>query len=102
MVRLRHGPLIFAFVPPQEYPESWYEEDTILGDYLRIAQSHRQADAEPFNLLPMTEQHEDLASTSANLLAEIPARNRTEILEQATLLGVELLRGGKPHWVAKS
>lgn len=93
--------------PPKDYPQSWYDEETILGDYLRIADEHKKADAQKssettLNLLPMTEQHEALPATTATLLAEVPAGSRTEILEQATLLGVELLRGGKPHWVQKS
>ena len=86
----------------KEYPQAWYDEDTILGDYLRVAEEIRKGDAQSLNLLPMTEQHESLPTTTANLLAQVPAGSQTEILEQATLLGVELLRGGKPHWVEKS
>jgi DNA repair exonuclease SbcCD nuclease subunit len=85
--------------PPQKYPKSWYEEDTILGDYLRIAADARKGDGKSLNLLPMTEEHPGLASGTATLLAEIPQARRGETLEQATLIGVELLRGGKPHWV---
>ena len=88
--------------PPQIYPQSWHDEETILGDYLKVAAEHRKADGQELSLLPMTEQHEALPATTTSLLAEIPAGSRTEILEQATLLGVELLRGGKPHWVQKS
>lgn len=88
--------------PPQQYPKTWNEEDTILGDYLRIAVDHRKGDAAKLNLLPMTEEHPGLQKSVTSLLAEIPASRRVETLNQATLLGVELLRGGKPNWVQKS
>ncbi|QDV47859.1 putative metallophosphoesterase YhaO [Stieleria neptunia] len=88
--------------PPQKYPKSWHEEDTILGDYLRIAAEHRKGDSTAANLLPMTEEHPGLPASTTTLLAEIPQTRRIETLDQATLLGVELLRGGKPNWVNQS
>ncbi|WP_436714696.1 DNA repair exonuclease [Roseiconus lacunae] len=88
--------------PPQKYPKSWYDEDTILGDYLRIVGDHRKGDAKTINLLPMTEEHPGLPTSTTTMLAEIPAPNKQESLDQATLLGVELLRGGKPDWVKQS
>jgi hypothetical protein len=88
--------------PPQSYPKSWHDEDTILGDYLRIASGHRKTDQDAINLLAMTEEHPGLPTSTTTLLAEIPQKRRTETLDQATLLGVELLRGGKPSWVNKS
>ena len=88
--------------PPHEYPKSWHEEETILGDFLRIASEHRKTDAREVNLLPFTEEHASLAAASASLLAEVSAACRKDTLDQATLLGVELLRGGKPNLVQKS
>jgi DNA repair exonuclease SbcCD nuclease subunit len=88
--------------PPSEYPKSWHEEETILGDFLRITAEHRKTDGRELNLLPFTEEHKSLAKTSANLLAEVPPASRKDTLNQATLLGVELLRGGKPNLVQKS
>lgn len=88
--------------PPQKYPKTWHEEDTILGDYLRVAAERRKDNAAAMNLLPMTEEHPELPSSTTALLAEVPPSRRSETLEQATLLGVELLRGGKPNWVHQS
>ena len=88
--------------PPRNYPKSWHDEDTILGDYLRVAEKNRKTEARDLNLLPFTEERGELSSTTTNLLAEAPAASRVEILDQATLLGVELLRGGKPNLVRKS
>ncbi len=88
--------------PPQQYPQSWHDEDTILGDFLRASQRYQKADGRDLNLLPFTEEESDIATTMATLLAEIPAACRGEVLDQATLLGVELLRGGKPKLVQES
>ncbi len=93
--------------PPKHFPKSWHDEDTILGDFLRSAGKHRDADGRDLNLLPFTEEHTigeigGLPSTAASLLAEVSPSLRGEVLDQATLLGVELLRGGKPQLVQKS
>lgn len=93
--------------PPSEFPKSWNEEDTILGDFLRAAGKHRGEDARELNLLPFTEEHAigesgGLPTTASSLLAEVAPSTRGELLDQATLLGVDLLRGGKPQLVQKS
>lgn len=81
--------------PPRTYPKSWHDEDTILGDFLRAVDNHRKTAARDLNLHPMTEEHSGLPSTSESLLAEPTAGDRVDLLDQAALLGVELLRGGK-------
>lgn len=90
--------------PPRNYPKSWNDEETILGDFLRAAEEHRKADGRDLNLFPFTEEQfadgdPGIAGTTASLLAEVPSSSRTDLLDQATLLGVELLRGGKPNLV---
>ena len=86
---------------PSQYPKSWQDEETILGDFLRVA-TERRAESKNFDLLSFTEEHEGLLSTTTNLLADVSTANRGEILSQATRLGVDLLRGGKPNLVRKS
>lgn len=88
--------------PPRRYPKSWHEEDTILGDFLRAADKHRKAEGRDLNLLPFTEEQAGTGGNLASLLAEVPSAGRLDVLDQATLLGVELLRGGKPNWVQSS
>ncbi|EMI55791.1 metallophosphoesterase family protein [Rhodopirellula sallentina] len=106
--------------PPRTYPKSWREEDTILGDFLRASDKFRKASASnsstPGNtdasgstakagqvqLMPFTEEHPELSSTATTMLGDVPAQHRDETLDEATLLGVELLRGGKPSWGRKS
>ena len=68
---------------------------------MRIAAKHRKS-GNQLNLLPFTEEHELLAENTASLLAEVTAATQQRTLDQATLLSVELLRGGKPNLVQKS
>ncbi len=72
-------------------PRGWYEEDTMLGDYLQ-ALGRYQADAEiPINLhayLPTALGDERLAS-----LARVEGTRRNEVLQQAAFVGVERLGG---------
>lgn len=87
--------------PPRQYPKQWQDEDTILGDFLRASAKHRPTDGRDLDLMPFTEEQQ-LATTTESLLAEIRSSQRKDVLDQATLLGVELLRGGKPNGVHKS
>ena len=80
---------------PRSYPKSWQEEDTILGDFLRAAEKHRGTEGRDLNLLPFTEEEPSLPSTTQSILAEISSSERSDLLGEASLLGVELLRGGK-------
>ncbi|QDT06139.1 putative metallophosphoesterase YhaO [Rubripirellula lacrimiformis] len=88
--------------PPRNYPKSWTDEDTILGDFLRAADKHRKLDGRDLNLAPFTEETSAITSTTATLLAEVSSSARADLLDEATLLGVELLRGGKPNLVQKT
>lgn len=114
--------------PPRNYPKSWRDEDTILGDYLRASEKFRKSGggsvvsgassgstsisgndhsnivtkAGGFRLMPYTEEHTDLSSTAATLLGELPTADRDATLDEATLLGAQLLRGDKPSWGRKS
>ncbi len=75
--------------PPRSLPTSWYEEETILGDFLR-ALGRYQGDASiGINLMDYvgeTAQEDWLAD-----LCRIPAAAREEMLKQAALIGVEHL-----------
>lgn len=82
--------------PPQKYPKQWQEEDTILGDFLRAAERHRRTQGRDLNLLPMTEEHDGLSTTTTSMLADADPTQRGKLLGDATLIGVDLLRGGKP------
>ncbi len=83
--------------PPKKYPKNWCEEDTILGDFLRASERHAKAGGRELNLAPFTEEHAGLAKHLASMLSDVQTAVRGELLDEATLVGVELLRGGKPN-----
>jgi hypothetical protein len=62
---------------------------------LRAAEKHRSTEGRDLNLLPFTEEEPSLPSTTQSILAEVSSSQRSELLGEASLLGVELLRGGK-------
>ncbi|MEZ6088437.1 MAG: DNA repair exonuclease [Pirellulaceae bacterium] len=86
-------------VAPSQFPKAWTEEDTILGDFLRAAKTHRKNGGRDLDLVSLTEEHFDLSPALQTALAEADPTSRASTLDRATLLGVELLRGGKPKLV---
>lgn len=85
--------------PPKRYPKNWCEEDTILGDFLRASERHGKAGGRELNLAPFTEEQISLSRSHSALLADVAAGQRTELLEEATRLGVDFLRGTAPNLV---
>ncbi|MBI1902730.1 MAG: DNA repair exonuclease [Planctomycetia bacterium] len=86
--------------PPAAFPESWYEEETFLGDFLRGVRAW-QAAAEPIDLSPMLgggESGAAGASTQVETLRHVTLLDdphaRRKILDQVVSLGVDVL-GGK-------
>ncbi|QDV13985.1 putative metallophosphoesterase YhaO [Rosistilla oblonga] len=84
-------------IAPPQFPQSWLEEDTILGDFLRAAGTHRKTGGRDLQLASLTEEHPGLAPAMEAALVEADPASRAATLDHATLLGVELLRGGKPR-----
>lgn len=82
--------------PPKNYPKNWCEEDTILGDFLRAAQRHSKSGGRELNLAPFTEEHPGLSRSVSALLSDTAAHTRSELLDEATRIGVECLRGTSP------
>ena len=87
---------------PEQYPSSWSEEETILADFLQVANTYLERGGEDISLLSMTEEQPNTSATVTALLGDVSVEKREQILQQATLLGAELLRGGKPNWVQQS
>ena len=81
--------------PPKSYPKTWSDEDTILGDFLRVATNYRVKENGLPNLTGMVEEHPEIRAGTAMRLAEVPPHRVSETLSQATRVGVELLRGGQ-------
>jgi exonuclease SbcD len=78
---------------PDALPDAWYEQQTILGDFLREARGHEPEDAENLNLeVFLSQRHAagDLAA-AVQLHGDQPQRQR--VLRRAAALGAELLGG---------
>ncbi|MGI9516671.1 MAG: metallophosphoesterase family protein [Pirellulaceae bacterium] len=76
--------------PPQQLPADWYEEETILGDYLRSVGRFQGDASMGLSLMDyMPDNHtEDEFLTD---LARISAEARQTVLQQAAVVGVEYL-----------
>lgn len=87
--------------PPVIYPKSWCEEETILGDFLRVTEKYQNAEAPSVNLIPMVDESASIAPKMATQFGEISESNWNTTLQEATRIGVELLRGdpvdGRQH-----
>lgn len=87
---------------PKKYPKNWCDEDTILGDFLRASERHAKTGGRDLNLAPFTEEHVALARSTAALLADAQSAIRGELLDEATRIGVEFLRGTTPNFAGHS
>jgi exonuclease SbcD len=78
--------------PPAQLPLSLYEEDTILGDFLRAVRDHQTDESLPLEFdTYLSERH--LAGTLAPSLRLAGGRQRARVLHDAATLAVDLLRG---------
>lgn len=78
--------------PTETIPAELYEEDTILGDFLRAIREHEETPARTLNLaafLPDLGKHRALASA----LQAVDRDERRVLLHEAAVLGLDLLSG---------
>lgn len=78
-----------AIDPPSNVPTSWYEEDTILGEYLRAIGRYQSDDSLNLSLheyLPPIAENHELAG-----IARVSKDRRSTTLQQAALVGIEYL-----------
>ena len=74
---------------PQSLPIEWYEEDTLLGEYLRATGRYQSDDSLKLHLheyMPQTVQGKVTAG-----MGQVSPKKREEVLRQAALMGVEYL-----------
>ncbi len=76
--------------PPRNLPADWYEEETILGDYLRSVGRYQGDSTMAFTVMDYLPEHSDQDEWLA-ALGRIPAEQRETILKRAALVGVEYL-----------
>ena len=79
----------FVVEPPNQLPMAWYEEDTILGEYLRAIGRYQSDDSLNLSLheyLPDSMEERELTG-----IARVSNKRREETLRQAAMVGVEYL-----------
>lgn len=77
--------------PPTKMPKAWRSEETILGEFLRSVRHYVEHPNEPLDLNEYLS--EDLADSLAATVRLNDPVTRKEVLREATLVGVDLLRG---------
>lgn len=78
--------------PPSQVPAAAFEEDTILGDFLRAVREQQTDQEHLLNLKDCLPPGAD-ADSLAELLTSVDADQRDEMLREAMWLGVDLLSG---------
>ncbi len=89
-------------IPPQQLPQKWSEEDTILGDFLRTASHHRKNAGKDLILKPLVDAETPASSVWQSSLTAGNTADQMALLERAALLGVDLLRGHQVDLVAST
>lgn len=80
--------------PPALLPSGWYEEDTVLGDYLRLVQQLQHDPDKQLSLEPISGSHR-LDERMQRRLHHIDAKSRDVLLRRVAILGVDVLRGDR-------
>ncbi len=83
----------FKITPPESLPDGWYEEDTILGDYLR-AIGRYQSDIS-LNLALHEYLPESVEDNAVASVIRVSADRRSAVLAEAAVLGAGYLAAGR-------
>lgn len=78
--------------PPTSLPGEWYEEDSMLGDYLRAIRDRESNENEPLHLASFLTDYQAGGPLGA-ALAVTDSVTRSRVLRDAAMLGVDLLKG---------
>jgi len=87
---------------PKAFPKKWQEEETILGDFLRTCADSRKNLGKNINLKTLVESETPGNPVWQSLLVNDDVNTVTGMLDRATLLGVDLLRGHKIDLLAST
>lgn len=82
-------------VPPVEQADAWFDEDSIRGDFLRAIREWHNDPTHPIDVEPMLPE-KALTDTWEVDLRIADQVIRREVLDEAAVLGVELLSGDDP------
>ncbi|MFM8172754.1 MAG: hypothetical protein ACKN81_04360, partial [Pirellulaceae bacterium] len=81
------------WIPPQSLPAKWSQEDTILGDFLRVAEAHRKENLKHLGWSATIESETPASALWKEWLSDERSADRNEALGHAQWIGCELLRG---------
>ena len=102
-LRKRHGfgppaawSVALAAEPPAVLDAESYEQDTILGDFLREVRRYQMTPAEAIDLEPYLSK-EHLAGSIGAAVAVVERSVRERVLREAAVLGIDLLSGEEPQ-----
>lgn len=84
-----------AIEAPASLPAAWYDQETILGDFLQQIRHYQTNPSEPIELESFLSE-EQLAGT-LSVVADVGPDDRERILREAAMLGVDLLSGEEPQ-----
>jgi DNA repair exonuclease SbcCD nuclease subunit len=76
--------------PRQDFPPEWYEEETMLGEFLRNV---RQLASSPDTKIDLSKYLDPLPAELAAALDIPDAETRADVLQRAATLGADLLSG---------
>jgi hypothetical protein len=89
-------------LPPKDLPAKWKEEDTILGDFLRTAATHRKEQGKHLSIKAIIDAEVPPTPLWQTTLAPLDVAKQLATLERSTLLGVDLLRGHQVDLLAST
>jgi hypothetical protein len=79
---------------PEGLPDQWYEQDTMLGEYLRTVRHYENEPEQAMDLeCYLAERH--IAGSVASAVELTDPATRARVLREAALLGVDLLSPGE-------
>lgn len=82
------------FLPPKTLPKDYYEEDTILGDFLRLVRTYQAEQTGMVSIASLIPDHYlDSGLVSGTELADLG--DRDAVLRDVAMLGVDLLSGSE-------
>lgn len=78
---------------PDALPDTWYDQQTILGDFLREARAHESEESEALNLDAFLSERHAAGELAAAVQLQGDQPQRQRVLRRAAALGAELLGG---------
>ena len=89
----------FDLEPPHALRAEWCEEDSILGDFMRVIRDYQDDPRRMVRLEPFLPDRKTPRGVSSSYLTTVDEEDREELLNLAALRGLDLLRGDDllPH-----